>query len=198
MNQEKWTEVDRYISDMLVPSDPILEATLAYSEATGLPPHNVSPNQGKMLQLFARLQGARSILEIGTLGAYSTIWMARALLPGGRLLTLEADPKHADVARTNIARAGLSSVIDLRLGPALDTLPKIAAAGLGSFDLIFIDADKPNNPDYFSWALKLSRLGTLIIGDNVVRDGEFLMQIALTLACRVPAAFLKRWLRRSA
>lgn len=172
MNQHLWTEVDRYISDKLLPSDPVFDSVLATSEAAGLPPHNVSPTQGKMLQLFARMQNARSILEIGTLGGYSTIWMARALPSNGRLVTLEADPKHAEVALANFACAGLSNLIGLKLGPALDTLPKVAADDLGPFDLIFIDADKPNNPGYFSWALKLSRLGTLIIGDNVVRDGE--------------------------
>ena len=131
----------------------------------------MAPSHGKLLQLLARLQGARRILEIGTLGGYSTIWMARALPPDGRLITLEADPKHAKVAAANIARAGLAEVVEIRLGRALDTLPKIAAEGLGPFDLTFIDADKPSNADYFAWALKLSRRGSLIVIDNVVRDG---------------------------
>ncbi|KWX00485.1 O-methyltransferase [Carbonactinospora thermoautotrophica] len=171
MIQERWTAVDRYITDLLVPSDPALDATLQASAAAGLPPINVSPAQGKLLHLLARAQGARTILEIGTLGGYSTIWLARALPADGRLITLEADPKHAEVARANIARAGLADVVEVRLGRALDTLPRLAAEGHGPFDLIFIDADKPSNPDYFAWALKLSHPGSLIITDNVVRDG---------------------------
>ncbi|MDZ7966665.1 MAG: O-methyltransferase [Nostoc sp. DedSLP03] len=153
-----------------MPSDPALDQALQTSAAAGLPPHNVSPNQGKLLLLLAQIQGAQSILEIGTLGGYSTIWLARALPSNGRLITLEAAPKHAEVARANIAHAGLSEVVDLRLGQALSTLPQIAAEG-HTFDLIFIDADKPSNPDYFAWALKLSRPGSLIIADNVVRNG---------------------------
>ena len=170
MTQEQWTAVDRYFTDLLVPPDPALDAALQTSAAAGLPPHNVSPNQGKLLLLLAQIQGVRSILEIGTLGGYSTIWLARALPSNGRLITLESDPKHAEVARANIAHAGLSVIVDLRLGQALSTLPQIAAEG-HTFDLIFIDADKPNNPDYFTWALKLSRSGSLIIADNVVRNG---------------------------
>ena len=171
MTQKQWTAVDRYITDLFAPPDPALDAALQASAAAGLPPHDVSPTQGKLLLLLARVQGARTILEIGTLGGYSTIWLARALPAGGRLITLEADPKHAEVARANIARAGLAAVVELRLGPALDTLPQLAAEGRGPFDLIFIDADKPNNPEYFAWALKLSRRGSLIIADNVVRNG---------------------------
>ncbi|QLE40552.1 O-methyltransferase [Nostoc sp. C052] len=171
MNQEQWTVVDRYFTDLLVPSDPALDTALQTSAAAGLPPHNVSPNQGKLLLLLAQIQGARSILEIGTLGGYSTIWLARALPSDGYLITLEADPKHAEVARANIAQAGLSKLVDLRLGQALSTLPQIAAENQGPFDLIFIDADKPSNPEYFAWALKLSRRGSLIIADNVVRNG---------------------------
>src|SRR5579859_5219127 len=140
---DQWTAVDRYITDLLVPADPALDAALQSSAAAGLPAINVAPNQGKLLMLLARMRGARTILEIGTLGAYSTIWMARALPPGGRLITLESDPNHAEVARANIARAGLTSLVELRFGPALETLPHIAAEGLGPFDLIFIDADKP-------------------------------------------------------
>lgn len=170
MTQEQWTAVDRYFTDLLVPPDPALDAALQTSAAAGLPPHNVSPNQGKMLLLLAQIQGARTILEIGTLGGYSTIWLARALPSDGRLITLEANPKHAEVAHTNIAHAGLSDIVDLRLGQALSTLPQIAGEG-HTFYLIFIDADKPNNPDYFTWALKLSRSGSLIIADNVVRNG---------------------------
>jgi predicted O-methyltransferase YrrM len=172
MNQEQWTAVDRYINDLLVPSDPALDSALDDSAAAGLPAINVTANQGKLLQLLARLQGARSILEIGTLGGYSTIWLARALPANGRLITLEADAKHAEVARANIRRAGLDRIVDLRLGRALDTLPQLAAEGRGPFDLIFVDADKPSIPDYFRWALKLSRRGSLIIVDNVVRKGE--------------------------
>jgi len=169
--QDQWTAVDRYITDLLVPPDSVLDATLQASAEAGLPPHNVSPNQGKLLLLLAQAQGARSILEIGTLGGYSTIWLARALPADGHLVTLEADPKHAQVARANIARAGLADVVELRLGWALDTLRQLADEGRGPFDLIFIDADKCNSPDYFTWALKLSRRGSLIIADNVVRGG---------------------------
>jgi predicted O-methyltransferase YrrM len=171
MAQEQWTAVDRYITDLLVPPDPALDAALQASDAAGLPPIQVSPNQGKLLQLLAQVQGARAILEIGTLAGYSTIWLARALPAGGRLITLEADPRHAEVAQANIARAGLAEVVDLRLGRALDTLPQLAAEGRGPFDLIFIDADKPPTAEYFTWALTLSRRGSLIIVDNVVRHG---------------------------
>jgi len=167
--QDQWTEVDRYISDLLVPSDPVLDAALEASAAAGLPTIQVSPTQGKLLHILARSLGARKILEIGTLGGYSTIWMARALPAGGRLITLEYSPKHAEVARANIARAGLASVVEVRVGRALDTLPQIAAEG--PFDLIFIDADKVGYPDYLPWAMKLSRPGSVIIGDNVVRKG---------------------------
>src|SRR5258708_7883206 len=171
MNQQQWSAVDRYITDLFVPPDLALDAALAASAAAGLPPINVSPNQGKLLFLLAQIQGARTILEIGTLGGYSTIWLARALPDGGRLITLESNPKHAEIARANIARAGLSSFVEVRLGRALDTLPVLAAEGSGPFDLTFIDADKPRNVEYFAWALKLSRRGSLIVTDNVVRDG---------------------------
>lgn len=169
--KEQWTAVDQYISDRLASSDSALTAALKDSEAAGLPAISVTPNQGKFLQLLARLHGARRILEIGTLGGYSSIWLARALPPDGRLITLEASHKHAEVAKKNIERAGLGGAIDLRLGPALELLPTLAAEGLGPFDLIFIDADKPNTPEYFNWALKLARLGSLIVVDNVIRDG---------------------------
>ncbi|MEH2129719.1 MAG: O-methyltransferase [Nostoc sp.] len=171
MTQEQWSVVDRYFTELLVPSDPVLDAALDTSAAAGLPPQNVSPNQGKLLFLLAQIQGARTILEIGTLGGYSTIWLARALPSDGRLIALEADPKHAEVAVANIARAGLADIVELRLGRALSTLEQLASDGSGPFDLIFIDADKPSNPDYLAWALKLSRRGSLIIADNVVRDG---------------------------
>jgi predicted O-methyltransferase YrrM len=171
MTQEQWTTVDRYIAQTLVGTDPALDAALETSAAAGLPAISVSPNQGKLLYILARLLGARAILEIGTLGGYSAIWMARALRPGGRLITLEADPKHADLARANIAKAGLADVVDVRVGKALDALPIVAADAIGPFDLIFIDADKPNTPAYFTWALKLARVGGLVIVDNVVRKG---------------------------
>jgi predicted O-methyltransferase YrrM len=172
MSQEQWTEVDQYITDALVPPDATLEGALAASEAAGLPPIHVAANQGKFLMLLAQIIGARKILELGTLGGYSTLWLARALPPGGSLITLEFDPERAEVARGSFARAGLQEVIDLRVGAALDTLPQIAAEGHGPFDFIFIDADKQNYPGYFAWALKLSRPGTVIIADNVVRNGE--------------------------
>lgn len=171
MGQDEWTAVDRYLADLLLPPDPALDAALADSAARGLPAINVSPPQGKLLHLLARVHGARTILEVGTLGGYSTIWLARALPPGGRLVTLEADPEHAAVARANPDRAGLSSVVEVRLGPALETLPQLAAEGRGPFDLTFIDADKASTADYFAWALKLSRPGSLIVVDNVVRKG---------------------------
>jgi predicted O-methyltransferase YrrM len=171
MDHALWTKVDAYFTDKLAPSDDVLDAALAASDAAGLPPHNVAPNQGKLLLLLAQLQGARKILEIGTLGAYSTIWLARALPPGGRVVTLEANPKHAEVARANLQHAGLGEIVELRLGPALDSLAVLQRDGQGPFDLIFIDADKPNNPGYLDAALQLSRQGTLIIADNVVRNG---------------------------
>jgi predicted O-methyltransferase YrrM len=169
--QELWTDVDRYVNDLLVGADPALEAALERSRAAGLPAHDVSPSQGKFLYLLARVQGARSILELGALGGYSTIWLGRALPDDGRLVTLEADPKYAEVAEANIARAGLAGGVELLVGPALDTLPRLAAEGRGPFDLIFIDADKRSNPEYLAWALELSRRGSLIVADNVVRGG---------------------------
>jgi predicted O-methyltransferase YrrM len=168
MSETQWLAVDDYIGDLFIGEDPILAAALAASDAAGLPPIAIAPNQGKLLHLLARLQGARAILEIGTLGGYSTIWLARSLPPDGRLITLEANPKHAAVARANIEHAGLAGMVDLRLAPALETLPQLA----GPFDLIFIDADKENNAEYFRWALKLAHRGSLIIVDNVVRDGK--------------------------
>jgi predicted O-methyltransferase YrrM len=172
MTEEHWTEVDRYLGDLLASDDPALEAALAASAAAGLPAINVSPVQGKLLHLLARAIGARNVLEIGTLGGYSTIWLARALPDGGRLISLEADARHAEVARANIARAGVQAVVEVRLGMALDTLPELAAEGREPFDFVFIDADKPNNAAYFDWALKLSRPGSIIVVDNVVRDGD--------------------------
>ena len=171
MSQELWSAVDRYIADLFIPPDAALNAALEVSEKAGLPAINVSPPQGKLLHVLAKAVGARAILEIGTLGGYSTIWLARALPVDGRLITLEADPRHAEIARANIARAALADKVDLRVGRALDTLPALAAEGRGPFDLVFIDADKASYADYFTWALKLSHCGTLIIGDNVVRKG---------------------------
>jgi predicted O-methyltransferase YrrM len=171
MTTELWATVDKYLADRVVAPDPALEAALSTSAAAGFPEIAVSANSGKLLHLLAKLMGARRILEIGTLGAYSTIWLARALAPGGHMVTLEVDPKHADVARANLGNAGLGRVVQVRVGAALDTLPQIAAEGRGPFDLIFIDADKVNTPDYFRWALTLSRPGSLIVVDNVVREG---------------------------
>jgi predicted O-methyltransferase YrrM len=170
--QDRWTAVDDYITDLLVPADAALDAALQDSATAGLPPIAVTPNQGKLLGLLARIQRAQAILELGTLGGYSTIWLARALPAGGRLVTLEANAAYADLARANIARAGLTECVELRVGPALQTLPQLVSEGAGPFDLIFIDADKKNNPGYFEWSLKLSRPGTLIVVDNVVRDGR--------------------------
>jgi predicted O-methyltransferase YrrM len=174
MNPELWAAVDGYIAGLLVAPDPALDAALAAAERAGLPAIHVAPNQGKLLWLLARAIGARNVLEIGTLGGYSTIWLARALPADGRLITLEADPRHAEVARANFARAGLERIVELRLGPALETLPRLAGEGREPFDLSFIDADKANIPDYFDWARRLSRRGSLIVVDNVVREGAVL------------------------
>ncbi len=174
MTLEQWTAVDDYIAGKLVAPDPALDAALQASVDAGLPAIQVSPPLGKLLHILAKSCHARSILEIGTLGGYSTIWLARALPPSGRLVTLEADARHAEVARANIARADLSSVVEVRVGQALDSLPVVAAEAIGPFDLIFIDADKTSVPDYFAWALKLSRVGSFIIVDNTVRDGKLI------------------------
>ncbi|MCU0492452.1 MAG: O-methyltransferase [Chloroflexaceae bacterium] len=171
MTQSQWTAVDDYFERTLALSDEALEAALQATRDAGMPPINVAPNQGKLLQVLALAQQATTILEIGTLAGYSTIWLARALPPGGRLVTLEADANHAEVARANLARAGVEHMVEVRLGKALDTLPQLAAEGLGPFDLIFIDADKVNLTAYFEWALRLARPGSLIIADNVVRNG---------------------------
>jgi predicted O-methyltransferase YrrM len=167
MTQELWTSVDQYYSDLLVGHDAALEGALEASDAAGMPAIAVSPAQGKLLMMLAQIMGARRILEIGTLGGYSTIWLARGLAEGGRLITLEYDAKHADVAKANIERAGLSGTVEVRVGKAIDTLPTLE----GPFDLIFIDADKASYPEYFQWAVKLSRPDGLIIADNVVRKG---------------------------
>lgn len=163
-----WDAVDTYINDQLVGEDPVLDATLARAAAAGLPAHDVAPNQGKLLHLLARISGARAILELGTLAGYSTIWLARALPDGGRLVTLEAEPEHAAVARANLADAGVADRVEVVVGDALDTLPRLD----GPFDLVFLDADKQRNPEYLEWALRLTRPGSLIVADNVVRDGE--------------------------
>jgi predicted O-methyltransferase YrrM len=174
MTQTLWTAVDDYISQTVTPSDAALDQALADSKAAGLPPINVAPNQGKLLQLLATMIGARRILEVGTLGGYSTIWLARALPADGRLVSLEFSPEHARVARANLDRAGFSSQVDVRVGAALDSLPDVADDVKEPFDVVFIDADKRNNPHYFDWALKLTRPGGLIIIDNVVRGGAVL------------------------
>jgi len=172
VTQEQWASVDRYLAGLLVPSDPALEATLQASADAGLPPISVAPNQGKLLHLLVLASGARTVLEIGTLGGYSTIWLARALPSSGRLVTLETDPRHAAVAEHNIERAGLSDVVEILIGPAAETLPKLAAQHRPPFDLVFIDADKPATAEYLAWSLKLSHVGSLIIVDNVVRRGQ--------------------------
>ncbi|MGH8761813.1 MAG: O-methyltransferase [Nitrosospira sp.] len=172
MSQEEWFAVDEYISGMLIPADPVLEAALRNCTDAGLPPINVAPNQGKLLHMLAQIRGARRILEIGTLGGYSTIWLARALQAGGSLVSLEMSAAHAEVARKNIQAAGLSATVSIIVGKAADTLKKLAADNVEPFDLVFIDADKENNPAYLKGSLKLSRQGTLIICDNVVRNGR--------------------------
>jgi len=172
MDRERWSAVDRYVTELLVGADDVLDGALAAGAAGGLPPIDVSPPQGKLLHLLARIQRARSILELGTLAGYSTIWLARALPPGGRLVTLELDPGHAAVARANLERAGLDGIAEVRVGPALDTLAALDAAGEGPFDLVFIDADKAATPEYFGWALRLTRAGSVIVADNVVRGGR--------------------------
>lgn len=169
--EQLWTSVDQYLASLFLPADAVLDAAVKASDAAGLQPIAVTPIHGKFLHLLARIHNARKILEIGTLGGYSTIWLGRALPAEGRLITLEADPKHAEIARANIARANLSSAVEVRLGRAQETLPKLIDEGVGPFDMIFIDADKTGYPDYFGWSLKLSRRGTLIVADNVIRKG---------------------------
>ncbi len=173
-DQRLWSAVDRYITDHLVPPDAALDGALEASDAAGLQAINVAPNQGKLLMILAMVRGAKRILEIGTLGGYSTIWLAKALPADGRLITLEFEPKHAEVARANIARAGLSEIVEVRLGPARETLAETGGGGEAPFDVVFIDADKANNPHYLGWALQLTRPGSLIIADNVVRDGAII------------------------
>ncbi len=173
-NDSRWRAVDDYLAQTIVAQDAALVGALADTDAAGLPAIEVSPTHGKMLHLLARIAGARKALEIGALGGYSTIWIARALPADGKLVTLEANAHHASVARANISRAGLSDRVEIRVGAALDSLPKLEAEGLGPFDFVFIDADKENNANYLAWALRLSRPGTTIVVDNVVRDGRVL------------------------
>ncbi|WP_351232042.1 O-methyltransferase [Streptomyces sp. NPDC002133] len=171
MANDQWNSVDAYFIEHLAPADDALDAAVAASDAAGLPQIAVAANQGKLLHLLALTQGARSILEIGTLGAYSTIWLGRALPADGRLVSLEYSPAHAEVARANLAGAGLDKTVEVRVGAALDSLEQLEAEGAGPFDFFFIDADKVNNPNYVEWAVKLSRPGSLIVVDNVVREG---------------------------
>ncbi|MFE2538048.1 O-methyltransferase [Streptomyces sp. NPDC059371] len=166
-----WNDVDDHFTNLLAPADEVLAAALHDSDAAGLPPISVAPNQGKLLRLLAEIQGARRILEIGTLGGYSTIWLGRALPADGTLITLEYDPRHAEVARANLTRAGLDKIAEVRVGPALETLPKLADENPEPFDLVFIDADKVNNAHYIEWAVRLTRPGSVIVLDNVVRGG---------------------------
>jgi len=176
MDQKKFEAVDKYISDLFIPPDESLAAAEQSHRLENIPQINVSPNLGKLLYLLARLSKAKKILEVGTLAGYSTIWMAKALPEGGRLISLELDAKHAEIARKNIDRAALSSKVEIREGKAIDLLPKLVDEKAGPFDMIFIDADKPPYTEYFEWSLKLSRSGTLIIADNVIRDGKVLDQ----------------------
>jgi predicted O-methyltransferase YrrM len=176
VSERLWAEVDSYIVEKLVSSDPVMDEVLNANAAAGLPAIDVSPAQGRFLELLVRMTGARAILELGTLGGYSTIWMARALPRDGRVVTLEYSPFHAMVARGNFKRTGLAERVDLRVGPALETLPGVEKDGLGPFDLVFIDADKVNNAAYLEWAVRVSRPGTVIILDNVIRDGEVIRE----------------------
>ncbi len=195
MHSDTWAAVDEYLAGRLMPADAALDAALEASAAAGLPAISVSPMQGRLLQMLARLAGARRILEIGTLGGYSTIWLARSLLEGGRLISLEADPTHAAVARASITRAGLDAVVEVRIGRALDSLPAIAAEGSGPFDLVFVDADKINTLAYVEWALRMSRPGTVIVVDNVVRDGAVADAASTDASVQAMQRFFE-WLER--
>lgn len=174
MSNALFENVDHYINDLFVPRDPVRDEALQAAQDAGLPQIQVSPSLGKLLYLFAKMTGARRVLELGTLAGYSSIWLARALPADGKLVSLEYDPKHADIARCNIARAGLSETVEVIVGPALDTLPQLEARDEAPFDLVFIDADKSNYPAYLDWSLRLTRSGGLILGDNVVRGGRVL------------------------
>ena len=181
--------IDDYIQGLYPEQDEALTGALADMESNGLPSINVSPNEGRLLYIIAKLSGARKGLEIGTLGAYSTIWMARALPPDGRVLTLEYEPKHAQVARGNLERAGLSDRVEVRIGAGLDLLPQIAERGEGPFDLFFIDADKTNYPGYLEWAIKLSHPGSVILSDNLIRNGAVIDPQGADEAARVIAEY---------
>jgi predicted O-methyltransferase YrrM len=172
MDEDVWTKAEQYIAEQLLGEDEVLDTVLAAAEAAGMPPIQVSPTHGKLLMLLAQMHGAKRILEIGTLAGYSTIWLARALPADGKLITLEFEPKHAAVARGNIAKAGLSDKVEVRVGSALDTLPLLASEGAGLFDFVFIDANKNGYADYLGWALKLTRRGSVIIADNAVQQGR--------------------------
>jgi predicted O-methyltransferase YrrM len=172
VDDQRFNDVERWIVGHLIPEDDALREAVERADASGIPSIQVDPTMGKLLNLLARMVGAQRILEVGTLAGYSTIWMARALPSDGKLITLEYDPKHAEVAEKNIAAAGLGEMVDLRVGPALEELPRIAEAGEGPFDLVFIDADKSNQDKYLAWALDLTRVGSVIIGDNVIRSGR--------------------------
>lgn len=172
----KWNEVDQYFNSKLLPSDSVLDAVLQTNAEAGLPAIDVAPNQGKLLYLLAKMKGARNILEIGTLGGYSSIWLARALPQDGQLITLEYEQAFAHIAEENLKKAGLDEKVQILVGPALETLPTLTDKGMSGFDFIFIDADKPNNPHYLKWALELCNPGAIIIVDNVVRDGEVIKQ----------------------
>ena len=174
MSRDTWAAVDHYITEHLIGEDPVLEAALQANADAGLPAIDVSPAQGKLLYLLARVHGARRVLEVGTLGGYSTIWLARAVPSDGRIVTLELEERHAAVARANLERAGFAELVDLRVGPALETLDGLVAAGTEPFDLVFIDADKARTPDYVARAIDLARPGTVVIADNVVRDGRLI------------------------
>jgi predicted O-methyltransferase YrrM len=172
MSEEQWRNVDEYLVSQLLPDDVFLDEALAHSNAAGLPPIAVAPNQGKLLELLARIQRSRRILEIGTLGGYSSIWLARSLPHDGTLLTLELEEKHAKVARENIERAGFGSVVEVRVGPAADSLRTLIDEGTEPFDFVFIDANKEDYPEYLELSVQLSRAGTVIVADNIVRNGE--------------------------
>ena len=191
MTQDLWTAVDTYVDSTLSLSDDVLSGAIAANAEGGLPSIDVTASQGMLLHLLARAMGAKRILEIGTLGGYSTIWLARALPPEGRVISLEFDPKHAAVAKKNIERAGFGSIVDVRVGKALDSLPVVESEGGEPFDLVFIDADKVNNPSYFEWALKLTRPGSLIIVDNVVREGGLADSVSEDAAIRASRAVVE-------
>jgi len=190
-SEEGWERIDAWLAGLFAPADPALEAAARASREAGLPSIEVSPVQGKLLLLLARLQGARRILEIGTLGGVSTLWLARALPEDGRLVSLEIEPRHAEVARHNLARAGLSDRVEVRLGPALELLPELAGAGAAPFDLVFLDADKAAYPDYLAWSLALTRPGSLIVADNVVRRGAVVDPESREAAARGVRRFLE-------